>query len=91
MKMLTIRPEQMQVMRHYMRRQFQLRMLTRLRKRFPAQTSDMDDKTLLDLIEKRMEEAAACGVRAERDVQRFLEYAVELNRLIELEMEGAIG
>jgi len=78
MKMLTIRPEQMTVLRQYMRDTFQHRMMAHLRERFTGQTKDLHDAELLQTIDDRMDQANTYGVRTEQDVRRFLEYAIEL-------------
>ena len=78
MNILTIRAEQMEVLRRTMRERFQQRMVRHLRQRFAEQTKELDDQALARLVEERMQEAGEFGIRGERDLQRYLEYAVEV-------------
>lgn len=72
--MLIIRNEQMEVLSKYMLKQFEDRMVTRLRSKFPDQTEVLMERELRNLIHSGIEKAEKYNVTIEYDVQRFLEY-----------------
>ena len=78
--MLRIRRQQMSKLSAHMLRQFEDRMVVRLRTRFPAETGAMDEPELRQLVQEGIEQANAYDVTAEFDVQRYLECMVEHGR-----------
>ncbi|MBM4330028.1 MAG: hypothetical protein FJ117_02190 [Deltaproteobacteria bacterium] len=72
--MLKIRDKQMKAFSEYMRRQFEDRMATHLRRTFPQATSGMTDAALLSLIREGIERADTYGIKRTTDVQTFLEF-----------------
>ena len=74
--MLTIRKEQMQVLGEYMLQMFKNRMIRHLREAFLVQLEKITDEELCALVDTGIEKAEYYGIKAEDDVQNFLEFMV---------------
>jgi hypothetical protein len=74
--MLVIRRAQMDVLRTYMRGQFEQRMVKHLRERFPDRTQDCPDDSLRVVVRNSVKHAESYGIESEEDLRRFLEYVM---------------
>jgi hypothetical protein len=74
--MLTIRDAQMKVFGQLMQRQFEARMLQRLRSAYAACLGQRSDHDILSLIRDGIARSERFEVVRERDVARFIEYMV---------------
>jgi hypothetical protein len=74
--MLTIRSEQMRALGNSVQREFERRLLNHLRLSFPAQTRGRSEEELLQLIRLSITGARGYDVITERDVTRYVEYAL---------------
>jgi hypothetical protein len=74
--MLKIRPEQVEVLRQYMVRQFEERMRIHLWQVFPHELKTVAEMELREHIRLGVEKAMSYQVTKEGDVQRYLECAV---------------
>jgi hypothetical protein len=74
--MLIIRKEQMEVFRRYVLQQFEDRMVTHLRTACHERLNDMPEAELRTMIQYGIAKADGYGVKAEDDVQRYLELMV---------------
>lgn len=72
MDILIIRKEQKKLFSQYMRDSFVSRMVIHLRKIFPDKTKELDDKSLTEIIQKGISNAAKYEIRRECDVERYL-------------------
>lgn len=77
--MLTIRNAQMETLSRYMLEQAANRLAQHLRANFPDHTELWDEPTMQELVRLGLRRAADHGIRAERDIRRYLEYMVLLS------------
>jgi hypothetical protein len=74
--MLRIRPEQMRALGEAMQRNFESRMVAYLRGHFQAQLAHQSEEQLLAVVREGIANADLYGITIEKDVARFIEYAV---------------
>jgi hypothetical protein len=78
--MLTIRPEQMRVLGLALQERFSARMAKYLRRVYAKYVANWSDEQLFGLIEQATTDARDYGITAERDVARYIGYAVTYGR-----------
>ena len=76
--MLTIRPDQLQILCAVMLAQFEQRIVTHLRSEFPGQAGKMPEAELRDLIRQGVDSASKYRIETEAHVQHFLEFQFEI-------------
>lgn len=74
--MLIIRPEQVKVLKQYMVRQFENKMLVHLRKNFPNETKKLSEDKLRAFIQTGIKGAKGYNIELEQDVQSYLEMMI---------------
>lgn len=82
--MLMIRSEQIAALGEYMLRQFEARMHHALRADFPAESVELSDEELGEIIREGVERAEGYAVTDETDVERFLELMLRRGRTFDL-------
>jgi hypothetical protein len=70
--MLVIREEQMEVLREYMRRRFEDRMVAHFREFWTEECDAMGEESVRQMIRKGSERAAAHGITKEYDIARYV-------------------
>jgi len=70
--MLIIHDEQMAVLRQYMAKQFEDKILADVIELFPDRCADMEESVIRDVIQKGMKVAADYGIVGSADVARFI-------------------
>ncbi len=78
--MLTIRPEQMRALGLAFQELFSARMAKYLRRAYAKYVANWSDEQLLAFIEGATKDAREYGVTIERDVTRYIGYAVIYGR-----------
>ncbi len=76
--MLTIRNEQMSVLRKYMLKQFENRALKHLTEKLPNECNMLGGESVRETIREGIERSKAYGVVTEYDVRRYLEWMIIL-------------
>jgi hypothetical protein len=87
--MLTIRSEQMKALGLAFQERFSARMARHLRRAYAKYVSTWTDDRLFGLIEQATTDAREYGVTAERDVARYIGYAVTYGREFHLKSWAA--
>ena len=75
--MLTIRNAQMAAFAESLRNQFERRMETHLRSRFPERAAAYSSANLTGLVRGGIKQAAHYGIELEPDIRRYLELSLE--------------
>ena len=78
--MLTLRTEQLRILGRTLQERFEARMARYLRRAYAKYVSNWSDEWLFGLIEHATNDAREYGVTAERDVARYIGYAVTYGR-----------
>jgi len=78
--MLTIRKEQMAAFARAETKKFEDRMLIHLNKFFPRQCAGLGEPKLRETIRYGIKRAAAYGVTAERDVNKYIDLMIVFGR-----------
>jgi hypothetical protein len=76
--MLTLRREQMQRLSEAMLKRFEDRMVAHLHAAFPKKLGETPEAELRTLIQSGLAKSAVYKVESEADVERYLEFMVEL-------------
>jgi hypothetical protein len=87
--MLNIRPEQMRLLGQSLQEQFEANMVRYLRRDYAKYVSHFSDERLFELIEQATNDARLYGVTSERDVARYIGYAVTYGREFHFESWAA--
>lgn len=85
--MLSIRKEQFEVLRQYMKQRFEDRMVLHLSRVFPDQTKAKDETALRELIKKGVAKSATYGINTERVVCSFIDWMVEFSEDFDISKE----
>jgi hypothetical protein len=78
--MLTIRKQQMAAFERAESKKFEDRMVIHLKKFFPGQCAALGESKLPETIRYGIKRAAAYGVTAERDVNRYIDLMIVFGR-----------
>ncbi len=73
---MVIRQQQMAELGKAMQHRFEQQMLTHLSANFRSQIGGWSDEQVLRLVRQGIDESAAHGIHAERDVARYIEFVV---------------
>lgn len=85
--MLHIRKEQMDVLRAYMCRQFEQRMVKYVRGKFYNQVKDLSDEKIYTFVQYSMNKAKQYCIEYEDDIRRYIEYLVIYGTLLDAREE----
>lgn len=72
---MKIRPEQMNAMAEYSRRQFQDRLIRDLRREYPEETAQADDDELRAVVVEQIDKAVGYGIVLEDDLAIYVDRA----------------
>jgi hypothetical protein len=75
--MLTIRKEQMQLLKRHMANQFANRLVRQWRASYPEATKSRSDAALLDDMKKAMQDAESRGITGQVQIQRYAGFVME--------------
>ena len=79
MPLLVIREDQLRAESERSRRDFELRLVEHLRRKYPARTKPLVRGELEDIVSEGIDRALGYDVRAEADVAAFLELMLEID------------
>jgi hypothetical protein len=85
--MLTIRPEQMNVMSEQLLQKFQVKMIAHLKELFPKRTAALGDENLVALVQEGMSKSKTYAIVAERDVAKFIDLMLIVRRDLDVAKE----
>ena len=72
---MKIRPQQMEAMAAYSRRQFENQMIRQVREEFPEETREADDEDVRAFVREQIDKAASYGITTKEDVEVYIDRA----------------